>query len=137
MAPNRGRNRRWGARRAAPLVLLSFAVAVLAVAAHGVSGQAAGARGAQAAGVHKCASVKQVRGFKVKKIRISRPFPCSDAQKVTRKWVKKRYSGNGIRRKGRIWFCTWLRKDPGSRTTGTAECNSGATDEIRFTVRRR
>ena len=93
---------------------------------------------AYAAKFHKCKTVKKAGKYKVKKLKVTRPVSCGDARKVTKTWVQRRFDqSNAIQRSGRNWFCTWRRRDPQSVDTGTADCEAGASDEIRYLVRRR
>ena len=93
---------------------------------------------AYAANFHKCKNVKKAGKYKIKKIKITRPLSCGHARNVTKTWVKRGFDQNyAISRSGRNWFCTWARRDPQSVDTGTADCEAGATDEIRYLVRRR
>ena len=93
---------------------------------------------AYAANFHKCNTVKKARQFEIKKIKVTRPISCGNARGVTKKWVQRKFDqNNAIGRGGRNWFCTWRKRDPMSINTGTADCEAGAADEIRFLVRKR
>lgn len=93
---------------------------------------------AEAANFHKCNTVHRARQFKIKKIKATAGVQCSDARKVTKKWVKRKFDqNNAIRRNGSNWFCTWRKRDLQSVNTGTGDCEAGATDEIRYVVRKR
>ena len=115
------------------LLVLALTAGLYAVAVDSVAVDSA-----QAGSFRKCKTVKKVGGYKIKKIKVTRPVPCSDARKVTKKWVQRRFDqNNAIQRSGRNWFCTWLRRDPQSVDTGTADCEAGTSDEIRYVVRKR
>ncbi len=103
-----------------------------------IQGVGLGVDSAEAGSFRKCNPVKKARRFKIKKIKVTRPVPCRDARKVTKKWVQRRFDqNNAIQRRGRNWFCTWRKRSPGSVDTGTADCEAGASDEIRYVVRKR
>ena len=116
-----------------PLALLPLVLAAPIAGLDSVSPESA-----HAANFHKCKNVKKAGKYKLKKIKVTRPVKCGDARTVAKKWVQRKFDqNNAIARSGRNWFCTWHRRDPQSVDTGTADCEAGATDEIRYLVRRR
>jgi hypothetical protein len=110
---------------------LAGIAAVLAVMlAFGFAAETAEARG--------CKKVR-VAEFRVKKIRASQAVSCSEARSVVKEWVKRRYPdlqpiSHGS---GNLWFCSWRRRAPKSRTTGTAECDADVGEAVNFAVRHR
>ena len=86
----------------------------------------------------KCKTVKKAGKYTVKKIKVTRGVSCNDARRVVKRWVQRDFDQNtAIQRSSSYWFCTWHRRDPKSVDTGTADCESGASDEIQFLVRKR
>ena len=121
----------------APRALLVL-LALLALGAFAVASLAQ-PQPADAGSFKNCGTVKKAtQKFKVKKLRMTRDSgKCRVARDVATDWIKRDYDQYAIGGGGHIWFCTWRRRAPKSLVTGTAECDAGAQDEIRFAVRRR
>jgi hypothetical protein len=113
------------------------ATAVVAIAALMAALLALGSAAdtAQARGCKKILS----GDYRVKKIRASDPVPCSEARTVAKEWVERRYPDLQpiVHGSANLWFCTWRRKAPQSKVTGTAECDADVGEEIKFAVRHR
>jgi hypothetical protein len=121
----------------APRTLLAL-LALLALGAFAVASLVR-PDAARAGSFKNCGSIgNATKQFKVKKLRITRDSgQCRVARDVATGWIKRNYDQNALGGGGHIWFCTWRRRAPKSLVTGTAECDAGTHDEIRFAVRHR
>ena len=123
------------ASHAHPLRLrLSVGAAMVALA----SGVALGIGPVEPAQAKGCKRVL-LKKFKIKDIETSTgSIACYDARRVAKRWVKSDYDDfNPIFQGDDRWFCSWRRKAPQSKVTGTAECDAEPGEEIDFAVRRR
>jgi hypothetical protein len=122
---------------ASPASILTPWRALVAGLALVASTLAVGLGAPDAARAADCKRVK-VGNFKVKRINVSEGIACGDARRVGKLWVKRDYDDfNPIHVGDNRWFCSWRRKAPKSQTTGTAECDADAGEEVNFAVRHR